>query len=147
MSTKIYLGADHAGWERKGKIKTWLTEAEYEVTDLSPELKDGDDYPDVAFVVAEKVAGEDGSFGILICGSGLGMCMAANKVKGARAVSVYNEWATKVSREDNDANVLCLPGRQLEDEEIKNIVKVWLATDFSGEERHLRRIKKIESYV
>lgn len=148
MPTKIYLGADHAGWERKEIIKGWLAKNEISFEDLSnPELNQDDDYPDVAFAVAEKVAGENNSRGILICGSGLGMCMAANKVKGIRAAAAYDEWTAKVSREDNNANVLCLPGRHLEDEEIKKIVAVWLATDFSGVERHIRRINKIEHYA
>jgi ribose 5-phosphate isomerase B len=139
---KIYLGADHAGWERKEKIKEWL---ELPFEDLSnPELNPADDYPDVAFRVAERVADEPESVGILLCGSGLGMCMAANKVKGIRAVAVYNEWAARASREDNDANVLCLPGRVLEDDEIKSIVTTWLSTNFSSEERHVRRIVKLD---
>jgi ribose 5-phosphate isomerase B len=143
----VCLGADHAGWERKEMIKKSFPNNDYAVIDLSPhDFNENDDYPDAAFEVAEKVAGETGAFGILICGSGIGMCMAANKVKGIRAAAVYNEWAAKVSREDNDANVLCLPGRHLGDEEIKKIIEVWLATNFSGEERHQRRINKIKSY-
>ncbi|HBR80858.1 MAG: Sugar-phosphate isomerase, RpiB/LacA/LacB family [Candidatus Uhrbacteria bacterium GW2011_GWE2_45_35] len=146
MPQKLYLGADHAGWARKEKIKEWLAADGYEVIDLSnPELNSEDDYPEVAFRVAERVAAEVETKGLLLCGSGLGMCMAANKVKGIRAAAVYNEWAAKVSREDNNANVLCLPGRYLEDEEIKKITKVWLETKFSGEERHLRRINKLET--
>lgn len=147
MTKKIYLGADHAGWERKETLKKLLEEDDYVVVDLSPpDYNENDDYPDIAFAVAEKVAGEVGSFGLLVCGSGLGMCMAANKVKGVRAAAVYNVWAAEASRKDNNTNILCLPGRQLEDEEIKNIVRVWLATDFSGEERHLRRINKVNLY-
>jgi ribose 5-phosphate isomerase B len=145
MPTKIYLGADRAGWERKEMIKKSFPNNDYVVIDLSPpDFNENDDYPDVAFEIAKKVAGEGSSVGILICGSGIGMCMAANKVKGIRAAAIYNEWVARVSREDNDANVLCLPGRYLNDEEIKKIIEVWLATNFSNEERHRRRIKKLE---
>lgn len=147
MTSKIYLGADHAGWERKEKIKEWLTAEGVAFEDLSsPELNPEDDYPDVAFRVAERVARETETPGLLICGSGIGMGVAANKVKGIRAATVYNVWAAEASRKDNDANVLCLPGRILEDEEIKEIIKVWLATNFSSEERHERRINKINNY-
>jgi len=148
MTQKLYLGADHAGWERKEKIKEWLAADGLAAEDLSnPELDPEDDYPDVAFRVAERVGEEAETCGLLICGSGIGMCMAANKVKGIRAATVYNVWAAEASRKDNDANILCLPGRILEDEEIKKIIKVWLATNFSDENRHKRRINKIESYV
>lgn len=144
MTKKIYLGADHGGWERKEMIKKTLKNSIYAIIDLSPpDFNENDDYPDIAFAVAEKVVGESDSLGILICGSGLGMCIAANKVKGIRAAAVYNEWAARVSREDNDANTLCLPGRYLDDNEIKKIIKVWLAVKFSEEERHQRRINKI----
>jgi len=146
MPQKLYLGADHAGWARKEKIKEWLAADGYEVADLSdPELNPEDDYPEMAFRVAERVVVEPKTKGLLLCGSGIGMSIAANKVKGIRAAVVYNEEMAALSRKDNDANVLCLPGRFLEDEEIRRIIKVWLATDFSGEERHLRRINKIES--
>lgn len=147
MTKKIYLGADHAGWERKEKVKEWLAADGLVVEDLSnPEMDPGDDYPDIAFRVAERVAAETETQGILICRSGLGMCLAANRVKGIRAATVYNVWAAEASRRDNDADILCLPGKILEDEEIKKIIKVWLTTNFSGEERHLRRVKKIENY-
>jgi ribose 5-phosphate isomerase B len=141
----VCLGADHAGWERKEMIKKSFPNNDYAVIDLSPhDFNENDDYPDAAFEVAKKVADEGSSVGILICRSGIGMCMAANKVKGIRAAAVYNEWAARVSREDNDANVLCLPGQYLNDEEIKKIIEVWLATSFSNKERHRRRIKKLE---
>lgn len=147
MTKKIYLGADHAGWERKEKIKDWLAEDGLAFEDLSnPELNQADDYPDVAFRVAEQAANEKTAGGILICGSGIGMNIAANKTRGVRAAVIYNEWAAKAGREHNDINILCLPGRFLEDEEVKKIIKVWLTTNFSGEERHVRRINKINLY-
>jgi len=147
MIQKIYLGADHAGWERKEKIKEWLSVDGLNFEDLSSPWPDPeDDYPDVAFKVAEQVAAENETLGVLICGSGIGMCTAANKVKGIRAATVYNVWMAEVSRKDNDANILCLPGRTLEDNEVKEIIKIWLETNFSGENRHTRRINKINLY-
>ena len=141
----IYLGADHAGFERKEIIKKTLVNNEYDVIDLGNDHFDQeDDYPDFAFAVAKKVASEPGSLGILVCASGQGMCMTANKVKGIRGVLGYNTWAAETSRHDDDTNILCLPGKSLSDDEIKKIVETWLKTEFSGEERFVRRIKKIE---
>lgn len=141
----IYLGADHAGFARKETIKNTLVNNGYDVIDLGNDHFDQeDDYPDFAFAVAKKVAGEPGALGILVCASGQGMCMTANKVKGVRGVLGYNTWAAETSRHDDDTNVLCLPGKSLSDNEIKKIVEVWLKTEFSGEERFVRRIKKID---
>ncbi|MFH1089176.1 MAG: RpiB/LacA/LacB family sugar-phosphate isomerase [Candidatus Uhrbacteria bacterium] len=148
MPQKIYLGADHAGFERKEFLKKTLVDNEYAVIDLGNDHFDSeDDYPDFAFAVAKKVAGEPGSFGILICANGQGMCIVANRVPGIRGVLGYNTWAAETSRHDDDTNVLCLPGKSLSDEEMKEIVEVWLKTEFAGEERFVRRIGKIESVV
>lgn len=145
MRKKIYTGADHAGWKMKEEIKTWLKDNSYEVEDLGNErLDENDDYPDFARAVAEKVANESGSLGILACASGQGMCIAANKVRGIRAVIGFSEDAAVSSRTDDDANVLCLPSRMLETEEAEKIILLWLETEFSGVERHIRRLKKIE---
>ncbi|MFH1253577.1 MAG: RpiB/LacA/LacB family sugar-phosphate isomerase [Candidatus Uhrbacteria bacterium] len=144
MFQKIYLGADHAGFERKEFLKKTLVNNEYDVIDLGNDHFDQeDDYPDFAFAVAKKVASEPGSFGILICANGQGMCMAANKILGIRGVLGYNTWAAETSRHDDDTNVLCLPGKFLSDDETKNIVKAWLKTEFAGQERFVRRIKKM----
>ena len=146
MKLNIYLGADHAGFERKEFLKKTLVDNRYVVIDLGNDHFDQeDDYPDFAFAVAKKVAGEPGSFGILICANGQGMCITANKISGIRGVLGYNTWAAETSRHDDDTNVLCLPGKSLTDEETKEIVKVWLKTKFAGEERFVRRIEKIES--
>lgn len=146
MPIKIYLGADHAGFARKEWLKKSLVDNSYDVIDLGNDHFDKeDDYPDFALAVAKKIAGEPGSFGILICANGQGMCMTANKVSGVRAALGYNIWAAETSRHDDDSNVLCLPGLALSDEEAKNIVEVWLKTKFTGEERFVRRIKKIEN--
>lgn len=142
----IFLGADHAGFELKEKLKEFLTKKKIEFEDLGAfVLDEGDDYPDIAFKVAERVARENVR-GILICKSGDGMEIAANKVKGIRAVTACDTYSAKMSREHNDANILALSGKKLSFEKMKKIVMVWLNTEFTGEERHVRRIKKISDY-
>ncbi len=144
---KIFLGADHAGFSVKEKIKKYFDKKEFLYEDLGAfSDKDKDDYPDFAFEVGEKVSKEKDSLGILICGTGTGMCIAVNKVKGIRAVSAYDSYGAKMSKEHNDTNVLCLRGREFSFSKILYIIKVWLNAKFSGEERHKRRIKKIENY-
>lgn len=148
----IYLASDHAGFELKEKVKTYLKEKGSEFEDLGAfNLDKADDYPDYACKAAKKVADSNsGAKAILFCGSAEGMCIVANKVKGIRAVSVSTLVNARVSREHNDANVLCLsgggtlspiPGLSLED--AKNITETWLSTPFSGAGRHVRRLKKI----
>lgn len=139
----IYIGGDHAGFKLKEKLKKWLEKEGQEVEDLGAlELNPDDDYPDFAKKVARKTV-ENKGMGILVCGTGQGACVAANKVKGVRGVVVVSEEEAKLSREHNDANVLCLSGWH-PPSEVKDIVRVWLRTPFSGEERHKRRLKKIE---
>ncbi|PIN92937.1 ribose 5-phosphate isomerase B [Candidatus Pacearchaeota archaeon CG10_big_fil_rev_8_21_14_0_10_31_24] len=144
---KIYLGADHAGFALKEKIKEWLSKKDIYFEDFgSYDSKMSDDYPDYAFKVGEKVARHKEAKGILICGSGTGMVIATNKVKGIRASMAYDSYSAKMARIDNDANVLCLRAREMPMKEDLNIVKTWLRTNFSGKDRHKRRIKKIEKY-
>ncbi len=141
----IYLGADHAGFERKEHMKAYLLEQGHAVEDLGAhELDLQDDYPDYAVLVAKKVMSEP-SRGILFCGSGQGICIAANKIDGIRAALAYNEQSAEASRTDDDANVLCLPARDLTDDQVKRIIETWLSTEFSEAERHKRRIEKIRS--
>jgi len=140
----IYLGADHAGFHLKEEIKKYLEELGYEYEDLgNKEMDPQDDYPDFALKVAEKVV-ETKEKGILICSTGLGMCLTANKIKGIRAVVVWDKFTAIQSREHNNANILCLAGKVLDLETAKKILRVWLETEFSGEERHVRRLKKVE---
>jgi len=141
---KIILAADHGGFELKEKLKEVLRENELSFDDLSPELVPGDDYPDVAFKAAKKVAREKAR-GVLICGTGIGMCMAANKVKGVRAAMAYDEASARLSRQHNDANILCLGGRTTDELTAKKILKVWLSTRFL-EGRYLTRVEKIRKY-
>lgn len=138
----IYIGSDHAGFGLKEGLKTFMADSGYIVEDLGNlEYDKEDDYPDFALKVALKACKQ--GKGVLICGSGQGMCIAANKVKGIRAVLVRDTEEAKMTREHNDSNVICLSGLKLILEDAKCILDVWLDTEFSGEERHLRRIKKI----
>lgn len=142
---KVYLGADHAGFELKNKIREHLAHNGYEVEDLGPHTLDpGDDYPKYAYELTTKVLGEDGSRGILVCGSGQGVCMAANRVRGIRAALVWSQEMARETRKDNDSNVLCLASRFTDEATAMAIVENWLEEEFSGEERHTRRIKQLE---
>jgi ribose 5-phosphate isomerase B len=143
---KIYLGSDHAGFELKEKIKDFLKGNGYKFEDMGPvEYSSGDDYPDYAVLVANEVS-KTGDLGILVCSSGVGMCIAANKVKGIRAVNAYNIKIAQKSREHNNTNILCLGQDYIDIDTAKEIVKVWLSTYFSSEEKHHRRIYKISRF-
>jgi len=140
----IYIGSDHAGYNLKEELKKYLVELGVDFEDVGAKiLNPQDDYPDFAKAAAEKVVKNFGSRGIVVCGTGLGSCVAANKVKGARAVSAWNEEAAKQSREHLDANILCFGARLQTIKETKKILRAWMQTEFSGEERHKRRLEKI----
>ncbi|MEK7529183.1 MAG: ribose 5-phosphate isomerase B [Patescibacteria group bacterium] len=144
QSIDVYIGSDHAGYELKAKIEDHLRENGYKPIDLGVfGIENSADYPDIAREVGEKVSENKSSFGLLICGTGVGMCMAANKVKGIRAANTESELSTQMSREHNDANILCLGGRIVDLERATRLVDVFLKTPFSGDERHTRRIAKI----
>lgn len=134
---KIYIGADHGGFELKEEIKKQFKDME----DMGTDSTDSCDYPKIAEKVARKVATE--GLGILICGTGIGMCMAANKIKGIRAAICYDEYTAKMAREHNNANILCLGGRTTKLEKAKKIVDIFLNTQPSDEERHKRRVKEV----
>lgn len=143
---RIYLGADHQGFYLKNKIYNYLTKAGYIVTDYSnKDLDPNDDFPQFAKKAASKVVDEenDTDVAILICGGGQGMCMAANRIKGVRAIVAMTADDAKYGRNDNDANVLCLPARILDhdyNEPVwKDIIDTFLTTPFSGAERYIRR--------
>ena len=139
----IYLGTDHRGFELKEKIRQWLSDWGYKYEDMGAfEYDKADDYPDFAKRVAEKVAAETSARGILICGSGVGVVIAANKVKGIRAGTAINAGQIKDSVNDEDANVLGISADYLSGQ-AEEIVKTFLETKFSGEERHVRRVNKI----
>jgi len=141
---KIAIGSDHAGFKAKEIVKALLKRKKFSVEDFGTFSKESVDYPDYAYPVANGVAQGKFDRGILICGSGVGMSIAANKVKGIRAVLVHDTYTAKQSREHGDCNVLCLAGKKLTKAKLNKIVDVWTKTKFSGEERHLRRIRKIE---
>jgi ribose 5-phosphate isomerase B len=141
---KIALGADHAGFKLKEQIKGHLAAKGIAVDDRGTDSPDSVDYPDYARVVGEEVAAGCADRGILVCGTGIGMSMAANKVPGIRAAKVNSESEAQLSREHNDANVLTLGARVLDEPTALKIVDVWLNTPFLGG-RHQRRVEKIMS--
>ena len=140
---KIALAADHAGFEDKENLKRTLDEIGVAYEDMGTYSCDAVDYPDYARKVGEAVAGGEYDRGLLVCGSGTGMAIAANKVPGIRAAVAWTEEIARLSRQHNDANVLSLPARFVPQDEINKIVKAWLSADFEGG-RHERRIEKIE---
>lgn len=144
---KIYIGADHAGYDLKETLKPFLTGLGYIVEDKGAHTRDlTDDYPDFIIPVARAVAEDPDSRGIIIGGSGQGEAIAANRLRGVRACVVYslNLPMIRVTREHNNANILSLGARFLSDEEAQAVVELWLDTQFTGEERHTRRIKKLD---
>ncbi|PIT90429.1 MAG: ribose 5-phosphate isomerase B [Candidatus Komeilibacteria bacterium CG10_big_fil_rev_8_21_14_0_10_41_13] len=144
MST-VYLAADHAGFKLKEHLKKFLFKQGYTVMDLGPEkLARDDDYPDYAFKVARQVIKSDQAKGILVCHNGVGVCIAAGKVRGIRATQAFNPKMAKEAVGDDNANVLCLGQGYLKDKEAEKIVLSFLKADFSGLKRHQRRLDKIK---
>ena len=139
---KIVVGSDHAGFELKQNIIEHLSERNMNYVDFGTSCLDSVDYPDYAKKVAEEVNSNDLIMGILVCGSGQGMAMTANRFKNVRAAICHNSDVAKVTRQHNDANVLCLGSRFIDISEAIKCVDVFLSTDFEGE-RHLKRINKI----
>lgn len=140
----IVLGADHAGFELKETLKKTLTKGGWEVEDLAPAFQEGDDYPLVAKQVAKRIIGDSTALGILVCGTGLGMDIAANRYKGVRATVVRTVEEAALSREHNHANVLILGGRVTGGAKAKAIVETWLKTPYSRAARHLRRVHLLD---
>ncbi|MBM3232539.1 ribose 5-phosphate isomerase B [Candidatus Pacearchaeota archaeon] len=144
---KIIIGSDHAGFSAKEKLKRYLNMKGIEYEDVGALVfKKDDDYPKYAFAVAEKVVKDKISRGILICHTGTGMAIAANKVKGIRAAEAFDVYSAKMSRKDNDSNILSLHAYNLSYMEMEKIVSAWLNTPFSGKRRHERRIRQIQRY-
>ncbi len=141
---KIAIGSDHAGFALKQELAGYLKKHGYDYQDFGTDTEASCDYPDFAFPVARAVAAGQFERGILICGSGVGVTITANRVKGIRAVNVNNLYTARQSREHGDANVLCLAGKRLPVKKALRILEVWLKTPFSGDERHLRRIRKLD---
>ena len=141
---KIYIGADHAGFRLKEQIMDSFKKAKISCKDFGVSSKNAADYPDIAFVVAEAVAKDKNARGILICGTGTGMVIAANKVSGIRAAVVYDDYTAIMAREHNDANIACLRGRRFSAKKALRVLKIWLQTKFSKETRHELRLEKIK---
>ena len=143
---KIAIGSDHRGYAVKQRLSATLAKAGHEVRDFGVQTGDGAcDYPDYALPVSEGVANRDFDRGILVCGTGFGMCIVANKVAGIRAVTCRDPIEAEMSRRHNDANILCMSADFLGQELIDRMVQVWLTTDFEGG-RHQRRVDKISKY-
>jgi ribose 5-phosphate isomerase B len=140
---KIAIGSDHRGFDAKRRLVPMLRQLGHEVIDVGPDGNDSVDYPDYAYEVAKSVSAGKVERGILICGTGIGMCIAANKVKGVRAAPCHDSITVEMSRRHNDANLLCLSADLLGDELIGRIVRLWLETEFEGG-RHARRVDKIK---
>jgi ribose 5-phosphate isomerase B len=144
LSERVYLGADHAGFELKQKLAAELRRLGYEPVDVGPRTLDpADDFPDYAKPVAEAVSTGVARRGVLTCGTGLGMSYVANRYPHVRAAVVWNPEIAELSRRHNDANVLVLPSRFMSDDESLDILRRWLATPFEGG-RHQRRVEKID---
>ena len=143
---KIYLGADHGGFKLKEEVKKWLREWHKDFDDLGAHRFDSeDDYPDFAWPVAQKVGSNPKSLGILICRSGQGECIVANKARGVRAAIAWSEKSAHSARNDDDANILCLPADYIGLELAKKIIHEFITTTFNHkEERYVRRVNKVK---
>lgn len=141
----IYLGSDHAGYKLKEKVKAYLIKRGFGVKDFGTESEIAVDYPDFIIPAAKAAVKNKNSRAIVFGGSGIGECIAANKIKGVRAALCYDAYTAKMSREHNDANVLCLGGRTVTKNWnlARKILDIWLGAKFSGEARHVRRLRKI----
>lgn len=142
---KISMACDHGGFDLKETLKVYLEEKGYEVKDCGCDSKESCDYPDFAGVAAKDVAAGISDKGIVICTTGIGVSIVANKVKGVRAALCHNEYTAKMTRLHNNSNVLAMGAGILSQEEAKKVTDIFLETEFSEEERHQRRIDKIES--
>jgi ribose 5-phosphate isomerase B len=139
---KIAIGSDHRGFEAKQQIKAIITQLGHECIDVGTTNSNPVDYPDPAYLAATAVSKRQADRAILTCGTGIGMSITANKIKGIRAALCHDELSAQISRHHNDANVLCISGDLIGEVLLRKIVEVWLSTEFSGG-RHLRRVRKI----
>jgi ribose 5-phosphate isomerase B len=139
---KIAVGSDHRGFEAKEQIKAIVTQLGHQCIDVGTNNSNPVDYPDQAYLAATAVSKKEADRAILVCGTGLGMSIAANKIKGIRAALCHDEFSAQISRHHNDANVLCISGDLTGEVQLKKMVEVWLNTEFGGG-RHIRRVNKI----
>jgi ribose 5-phosphate isomerase B len=141
---KIAVGSDHAGFKHKERLKGVLAELGYECEDYGADSTESVDYPPIGRKVAEAVSSGSCKWGLLVCGTGVGMSISANRVPGARAALCYSEKVAKLTREHNDANIIVLGERTMDGDVAERVVREFFATDFPGDERNQRRIKLIE---
>ena len=145
--TRVYLGSDHAGYELKAQLLDWLSEQGHDAVDCGPAQYDpDDDYPPYVIAAARSTVGDPGSVGIVLGGSGNGEAIAANKVHGVRAALCWSAETASLAREHNDANVCSLGARLTAPDEATRIVATFLATRFTGDERHVRRLRQVADY-
>ena len=142
----IAAGCDHGGFSLKTVLIEQLIESGHEVLDLGTDSNERVDYPDFAEAVAKSVASGEAEFGLLVCGSGIGVCMVANKISGIRAATIHDVTSAHLSREHNDANIICMGERLIGPEVAKEALDVFLASEFQ-EGRHLNRVKKIDKIL
>ena len=143
MSQKYFIASDHAGFSTKEIIKTKLQNKGFEVIDLGCYSEDRVDYPEYGFALAKEILANKGSLGVLVCGSGIGISISANRFVGIRAALCYDEYGAKMARAHNDANVLCLGARMSNESNIETILNAWCSGEFEGG-RHTNRIKKLD---
>lgn len=139
----VAIGSDHAGFHLKAELYAWLREAGYGVQDWGTDGTESVDYPDFARAVAEAVAAGQARWGLLVCGTGIGMCMGANRIAGVRAANCGDATAARLARAHNDANVMTLGARLIGPEVARDCVLAFLGTDFDGGDRHRRRVAKL----
>ena len=139
---KVEIASDHAGFKLKESLRAYLQSQKHEVADMGTDSETSVDYPDFAKPVAAAVSSGDADMGVLICGSGIGMAITANRLKNVRAVVLNDELDAKASRKHNNANVACLGARKISEVAAKKLLKIWLETEFEGG-RHERRVEKI----
>jgi len=142
---KIVIGSDHGGYELKGKIIEFLNGEKYKIEDMGTHSKESCDYPMIGFQVAEAVSKGKSDMGILICRTGVGMAIIANKVHGVRAVACYDKRMAQASREHNDCNIIVLAADYTDFKQAKEMLKIWLTTKHEGE-RHVRRVRQIKEF-
>lgn len=145
VAMKLAIGSDHGAYELKEELKTWLKDHSYDFEDIGTFHGERCDYPQVAKTLAEKIQAGTADRGILLCGTGIGISIAANKFDGIRCALAHDHYTAQMSRQHNDANVLAMGGRVLGPEVAKDVLQAWLTTDFEGD-RHQRRLDQIKSF-
>jgi len=143
MSKRFYIATDHAGYALKAYIKDIVIELGHEIIDLGPQSADRVDYPDFAQKCAQSILSDKGSFGILVCGTGIGISIAANKISGIRAALCHDHYTAKLTRQHNDANILCFGERVVGKGVIRDMIEIFANTEFEGG-RHADRVAKLE---